>query len=281
MKASNYHAIDSNPICDFISEYTNDFPVLHEKIAELSWCSDDDMILCLNDMEEEFNILFSPEQLEKMFDGEMKLASLFDGELEKTARLSTAKEKAQSRQYRMRNKAALARKAKIRSMKTKAGIHKVKQRVGTAAGGYSFVQKPGGGLQTASQGSVSHATSGGSGHNFNPNAHVSSKQEITTLRKLAMAQLFEKHMKYAGNRLQAYRAAEAEYNRMHKEAQIGVGEEIENKENPIAGKLGFPTPPPGRKKVKTPTVAKPPKMKSALTHGSLPQNKVNREPKFK
>jgi hypothetical protein len=56
----------------------------------------------------------------------------------KVARLSTAREKEQKKRYRQANKAAIARKAKIRRRKIESGAQMQRRRSGTAAGGYTF-----------------------------------------------------------------------------------------------------------------------------------------------
>lgn len=70
----------------------------------------------------------------------------------KEARLSTPAEKAKMRQYRQKNKAQLAMKAKRRSREQKQGVRRKKKRIGTAAGGYSFIDEGQGNKSGSSRG---------------------------------------------------------------------------------------------------------------------------------
>ena len=279
MKSSFYHTQNEDQFLDFISEYTAEYPCDFEKIAELSFEDEDDLILCLNDMEENFDFDFSDNDLEKIFEGEMKCANLHDIDMEKTARITTGQERAKMRQYRLKNKATLARKARKRKRQLDMGLRRQKSRVGTAAGGYSFIDKGG----TKLKGQSSHPTHVGtkpmSVADFNPVQNPSGYGEhVTHLKKFAMPQLLEHHKKYARSIYQAYQLAEADFNRNIEKWAMLVGEEMPNTENPIAGKLGYPTPPKGRTKPPAPQKPQLPKVKSALTHNSLPQNKVNTRP---
>ena len=65
--------------------------------------------------------------------------------LSKLARVSTSQEREKSRQYRQQNRAKVRLAAKRRKRRQDAGIQLKKSRVGTAAGGYSFVMSSPGG----------------------------------------------------------------------------------------------------------------------------------------
>ena len=75
----------------------------------------------------------------------------------------------------------IARKAKIRRMKQKSGAHMKKKRIGTAAGGYSFVVDPGSSSKTGSGGSGKNVQYKDKDNEFNPKANVSSTQNFSKL----------------------------------------------------------------------------------------------------
>lgn len=234
-----------------IAEYICCDPDPNDSVLESGWADEDDLILCLDEIEEECGFELSDAQLMSIFEGQMKVAELNEiciG-MSKEAKISTQKERAAAREYRLRNKATLARKAKKRAKLTKAGLHRPKQRAGTASGGYIFIQRSDVGPKVNS--SASTATGGSAGlrqYNFNPTKNTATTLTHSTLQKVANA-----------------------------------GEPIENNENPIAGKMGYPSPPRRGSQLKPPKPGDPkplPKIKSALTHNSLPQNKINRKPAF-
>lgn len=104
--------------------------------------------------------------------------------IEKNARKSTAQEKARAKQYRMRNKHEISRKAKIRRRKIKSGQHIQKARVGSAAGGYSFVMKPQG-KKAVSTSSTRSSTGGTSvGIDFDPGKNIGTTARPTKLKPL-------------------------------------------------------------------------------------------------
>lgn len=140
MKASFYHEID-DPITYLLSKYTETIPIKTASLADLDWI--DDPILFTEELEDISGFEFDNNQLESFFDGTMKVAEMVDlFTMKKIAKITSQSDRARMRSYRMKNKAELARKAKIRRRKTKQGVHRVKKRIGTAAGGYSFIEKP-------------------------------------------------------------------------------------------------------------------------------------------
>jgi hypothetical protein len=58
----------------------------------------------------------------------------------KTGKISTPAQKAKQREYRTAHKAQIARKAKKRARMTRQGSHRKRKRIGTAAGGFTFVE---------------------------------------------------------------------------------------------------------------------------------------------
>ena len=291
MKASEYHLWEDDPVLDKVAEYAYSTPMSDDSFDEVDWVSEDDRLLCIDAIEDEFECEFSDEELASMFDGDMKMAELSIKAriFEKVARISTAKEKAQAKQYRMQNKAKIQRASNIRKAKIQSGAHRVRKRVGSAAGGFSFVQAPpssGGGNSGSS--SVHKSVSMSTGTNYSPMANTSSTAKRTSLIKQAEKRLlalgmeneykrsFNKRaaLEMARNNLPQYMeelrvGMEYEYDgdwdlaRKHaidkmsedtqyytKLAFMSAGEPITNPENPIAGKMGFPPKPSTRSQVK-------------------------------
>ncbi len=307
MKASTYYIYEDEPMLEKVAEYCNSYPV-----EDFDWVSEDDAVLAMQSLEDEFDIEMPDELLEEVFSDEIKVAEF----LEKVAKLSTQREKSRAKQYRLRNKAKIQLAAQKRKRAIQAGSHRVKKRVGTAAGGYSFVEQPQ--QQKQVKPTSASATHLKSKHNFDPNKNVSSTAKTYHLSKVAEKRLLalglENHYRHAHNKRAAmemakrdmtyYRAQLREgirfeggdpvmaekialsklandINHYQKLAMI-VGDPVENHQNPIAGKLGYPSKPPkgNQAKIEKPKNLSPPKVKSALTHNSLPQNKVNTKPKF-
>lgn len=307
MKASNYYIYDDDPVLEKVAEYCSSHPV-----ENFDWVSEDDALLAMEAVEDEFNIDIPDSLLDEVFSDEIKVADF----IEKIARISTQREKSQAKQYRMRNKAKIQLAAQKRKRAIQAGSHRVKKRVGSAAGGYSFVEQPREikGVNTSSA-SNTHLKSK---HNFDPNKNTSSTAKTYHLSKVAekrlMALGLENHYRHSHNKRAALDMARRDMAYYRRQLKTGieleggdpvmaekialsklshdinhyeklanmVGDPVKNYENPIAGKLGYPSvPPKGQQaKIKKPEPVKMPKIKSALTHNSLPQNKVNTKPKF-
>jgi hypothetical protein len=105
-------------------------------------------------------------------------------QLQKAARLATPHEKEKARRYRASHKTEIARKAKIRQIKTKAGAHLPRKRMGTAAGGYSFgapVRKSSRARSYRTIGSGGNA----SGLNFNPYKMPHGTDRLERIAKVA------------------------------------------------------------------------------------------------
>ncbi len=145
MKASHYHQEwGSDPVLDKLAEYTETYPTQEDALADIDWRTDDDEIFFYQDIEELTQTDFSDEALDSAFVGDLKVAHLVEllSIMEKNARITTQAERIRMKQYRMKNKAKLRRKARIRRRKEKSGMRRRKKRVGTAAGGYTFITAP-------------------------------------------------------------------------------------------------------------------------------------------
>lgn len=113
-------------------------------------------------------------------------------QLQKAARLATPAEKERSRRYRAAHRTEISRKAKIRHIKTKAGVHMPRKRLGTAAGGYSFgapVRK-----QTSSRKGARSATSQTAGVDFDPYKIPHGTDRTERLAKVGSSSGFRKAM---------------------------------------------------------------------------------------
>lgn len=302
MKATLYHNSQGNELLDKIASYTMSYPASGETVADLDWADDDSDVLCLNDIEEDFGFDFTDDQLEAIFDGQVKVAELCDIEMQKQAKITSQRDRARMRMYRMRNKAKLKRKQKIRKRKIQAGSHRRKKRIGTAAGGYSFIEQGSGNMPSGSRGSSVKMTSvPSSGTDFNPNKNTHSTSRPKGLDKVAEKRILalgmEAYVKNSFDKRAALEMARSDMNTLRavtQEAQdmgysyeesvkiaMAVGEQIRNPENPISGKLGYPPKPPKQKqlKIEKPKTPKP-KLDSAKTKNTIPDNKVNTKPKF-
>lgn len=301
MKATLYHNSQGNELLDKVASYTRSYPASGESVSELDWIEEDADIMCLNDIEEDFGFDFTDAQLEAIFDGQVKVAELCDIEMQKQAKITSQRDRARMRMYRMRNKAKLKRKRKIRQRKIQAGSHRTKKRIGTAAGGYSFIEQ-GSGMPSSSRGATVKMTSvPSSGTDFNPNKNPYSTSRPKGLDKVAEKRMlalgmeaYAKHsfdkkaaLEMARKDMSTLRAVTSEAQDMgysYEEAikiAMAVGEQIRNPQNPISGKLGYPPQPPKKKqlKIEKPKIKKP-KLESSKTKGTIPDNKVNTTPKF-
>lgn len=192
MKASAYHQEwGDSPVHDKLAEYTESYPVDGDALADLDWRTDEDEIFFYQDVEELACADFTDKALDAAFEGTLKVSHLVAilGMMEKSAKISTQAERAKMRQYRMANKAMIARKAKIRRRKEKSGARRKKKRVGTAAGGYSFIISPPRSSKSSggSQGARPKAPSQPKGYgDFNPVSNTSSTHVMSTLKVAAL-----------------------------------------------------------------------------------------------
>lgn len=307
MKASHYYIYEDEPVMEKAAGYCSSSPV-----ESFDWVSEDDAVLAMQAIEDEFNIEIPDELLDEVFSDEIKVAEF----IEKIAKLSTQREKSQAKQYRVRNKAKIQMAAKKRARRIKSGVQRPRKRVGSASGGYTFMEQPRNikGVKT----STSSNTNISSAQSFDPNKNVSSTAKTYHLNKVAekrlMALGLENHYKHSHSKRAALDMAKRDMPQYMNSLRSGiefeggdpvlaekvvlnnlsrdiryyekmaslVGDAVENPENPIAGKLGYPNKPPtgAQTKLKKPKPVSMPQIKSALTHNSLPQNKVNTKPKF-
>jgi hypothetical protein len=197
MKSSMYEehwGEDIDPILTKLSEYTESEFNLEDTSASIDWHgeSDDDAldadedVLFVAALEEDLGLELSDDEADRFFAGEMKIAELLQIGLSKEAKLSSPQEKARARIYRLQHAVALKRKAKKRRRLIKQGIKRAQKRIGSAAGGYSFIPSAGssvghvvamtGGAGTSSVGSM----------NFSPHSSPSmSVMNTQSLNKMA------------------------------------------------------------------------------------------------
>ena len=91
----------------------------------------------LDEFEEQIKVaaeFFTVDELVEFIESEQEL-------LTKEAKLTTPEQRAKMKQYRQKNKAKLSMKAKRRKQKEQQGAKRKKKRIGTAAGGYTFVEQ--------------------------------------------------------------------------------------------------------------------------------------------
>lgn len=271
MKASFYNTYE-HPVVDKIASYCGYYPDEEEALSDIDWHNEDDLLLCYDEIEENYGLDLSGE-FETALDGEMKVANLIElvESMEKSAKRTSMRDRQRMREYRLKNKAKLKQKAAIRKMKIQSGAHRVKRRIGTAEGGYTFIDD---GSRVPSPATSRSGGRGPSGDwNFTPDLQTNSKTKQTTLAKVAFVkQSMIDYIKSGFGRTEALERAESDW--LSKTATV---EAVENHQNPIAGKQGFPTPP-KPPKIEKPKPPKPPKIKSSLNNQSLPSGKVNSNP---
>lgn len=252
MKSSMYEELwgdEIDPILIKLAEFVESDFDIDCTSADIEWIgeSDDDNVdadedvLFIAALEEDLGLVLSDEESERFFAGEMKLAELIQIGFSKEAKLSTPQEKARARTYRLQNAVALKRKAKKRRKLLKQGIKRSQKRIGTAAGGYSFIPSAGGtvgNVASMSGGSTSHAASS---MNFSPHSSPAmSVMQTQSLKKMAALPMPENISQAAAF----------------------------NPNNPIAGMGGFPRPPQPvtsiAPQVKTPKPKRPVNFKKLL-----------------
>lgn len=183
-----------NPILAKLAEHVEGDFCPDDTSASIDWIgeSDDDNldadedVLFIAGIEEDLGLFLSDSEADRFFAGEMKISELLELGMSKEAKLSSPQEKARARIYRLQNAVALKRKAKKRRRLIKQGIKRSQKRIGSAAGGYSFIPSAGS--------SVGHvvAMTGGAGSssvgamNFSPHSSPSmSVMHTQSLNKMA------------------------------------------------------------------------------------------------
>lgn len=231
MRASFYvdDTLEDAGISKIAEFYASSIPTSNSTVEDVDWHEDDDDILFLIAMEEDYDLDFSDEKKDAFLAGEISIANLLtvDG-LNKEARISSPEEKAKKRIYALQHAMQIKRKAKKRRRQIKQGLLRPNKRIGTAASGYTFIPSAG-----ASAGNHAHVVggfqhSGPTNLNFNPHkAPDMSVLNTSHLQKVAVE--------------------------MPQNAMQGAAY---NKQNPIAGMQGFPSMPP-KPTVNTPQIKTP------------------------
>lgn len=217
---------DENLVMSKLSEHViGDFSP-EDTAASIDWIgesddeaedSDEDILFVLS-LQEDFGLDIDDSKMESFFAGELKVAELISG-MDKEAALSSPEDKARARIYRIQNAIALKRKAKKRRKLIKQGLKRPMQRIGSAAGGYSFIPSAGGSVGNVV--AMTGGSGGGSHHEMNFNPHSAPDMSIMhtqSLSKMAADNPFVPTNLQQGAAL--------------------------NPNNPVAGMMGFPKPPP-------------------------------------
>jgi hypothetical protein len=180
-----------HPIMEKLAQFTGcDDYCDQDTSASIDWIgeSDDDEsdgdedVLFIAALEEDLGISLSDLDIERFFSGDMKIAELMEIQLSKEAKLSTPQEKARARTYRLQNAVSLKRKSKKRRKLLKSGIKRAQKRVGTAAGGYSFI--PSAGAKSGGVPSMSSGSTGRPSSNMNFSPHASPKMSVMNSQSL-------------------------------------------------------------------------------------------------
>ena len=140
MRASCYHNMHITETQEMMGKYASEAPLMDDKISEIEWRSEDDEIICLDNLEKIAGMPMTDGEMDHFFSGEMTVREM-DGlvnSMRKYAKLLTPEEKAKRRQYYQKNKERLKRKAKKRREQQESGVKMKKKRTGTAASGFSF-----------------------------------------------------------------------------------------------------------------------------------------------
>lgn len=233
MRASFYidDTLEDAAICKIAEFYASSYPISNSTVEEINWYEEDDDVLFLVAMEEDYDLELSDDKKDAFLAGEISIANLLTADgLTKEARISSPEEKAKKRIYALQHAMQIKRKAKKRRRQIKQGLIRPNKRIGTAASGYTFIPSAG-----ASAGN--HAQVGGFQHtgqtdlNFDPHkAPEMSVLNTSHLNKVANVQP-----------------------QMPQNAMQGAAY---NKQNPIAGMQGFPSMPP-KPTVNTPQIKTP------------------------
>lgn len=184
MRASSYHEEwGGDEFMDKLSEYTLTYPIADEALADLDWATPEDEIFFYEDLEDLTGAEIPDNVLDGALGGELKVAQLSNSllGLVKEARISTQQEKSRAKIYRMANKAKIARSAKRRRRRQKGGMQLKRKRVGSAAGGYSFIAAAPSVPNTAASSPKAAPTSG---INFAPKINTGSTQKVHNWKAL-------------------------------------------------------------------------------------------------
>lgn len=240
---------DGDEILQKLASHTIGNPTMDDTSASIEWIGEsddesqdsDEDILFLLELQEDYGLHIDDAKMESFLSGDLKIAELISG-MDKNAALSSPEDKARARIYRIQNAIALKRKAKKRRKLIKQGLKRPMQRIGSAAGGYSFIPSAGGTV-----GNVKAMTGGSGGeshHEMNFNPHSSPSMSIMHTQSLSKMA--------AENPLVP--------------ANLQQGAAL-NPQNPIAGMMGFPKAPP---KVTSPSpLVKTPKPKRPVNFKKL------------
>lgn len=246
MRASFYtdDTMEDASISKIAEYYASSIPSSSHTVEDIDWYEEDDDILFLISMEEDYDLDLSDFKKEAFLAGEISIANLMVGEdfLLKEARISSPEEKAKKRIYSIQHAIQIKRKAKKRRKQIKQGLIRPNKRIGTAASGYTFIPSAGGNPGSHAEANFHHT--GPTDLNFNP--HKSPEMSVLNTRsldKMGAAIMPENAMQGA-----AY-----------------------NKQNPIAGMQGFPSPPP-KPTVNTPQIKTPKAAKKINFTKILPKN---------
>jgi acyl carrier protein len=135
-----------DPIKEMISEKNSFVPDDGTKFSELDW-NENDHIEFIDDIEKKAEIKFTDEELGEIFSEEATISDfhsiLKTACINKEAKITSMSQRSSMKTYRNKNKAQLAMKAKMRRKRIQQGSHIQKNRMGSAAGGYSFVASGG------------------------------------------------------------------------------------------------------------------------------------------
>lgn len=220
-------------------------PSSNSTVTEIDWFDEDEDILFLIGMEEDYDLDIDELKKEAFLAGEISIANLLTGEeLLKEAQISTPEEKAKKRIYSLQHAIQIKRKAKKRRKQIKQGLIRPTQRLGSAASGYTFIPAAGGNAGNHSEASFQHT--GHTDYNFDPHkAPNASVLQTSGLNKFALE--------------------------MPTNAMQGAAY---NKQNPIAGMQGFPSMPP-KPTVNTPQIKTPKAPKKINFTKVLPKPIIN------
>lgn len=193
-----WHVFDRHPIKEFLEEITGVYPQDTDALPDLfnedetqsdegelekQAASYSPMVYFMNEIEDLYE-RDMPEQLQlELMTGEAHVEHLIDfmdGAHDKQAKISTQAERVRARSYRIANKERLRRAAKKRRRELQIGKRLARKRIGTAAGGYSFVMDAGGGPKKSV--STSAAKVSMPNLNFAPTKQLSSSASAWKLR---------------------------------------------------------------------------------------------------
>jgi len=193
-RASLWHVEEDNMIKDAIFEYAGVYPMDDDLICDLF--GEDELTEDETSNEDAAVLRFFDKVAEQREDLEEGLVyGLLSGELTvgelcawwedttKRAAITSQQDRAKMKQYRLANKQKLRRAAKKRRMLISKGQKLKMKRVGSAAGGYSYVMDAGSMKRPKSSAPAPAPTLGSSksSFNFNPTKQMSSIASTTKM----------------------------------------------------------------------------------------------------